>query len=96
MAQNDWSSPSGSRWEPLAPPTAQAVDPAPRRRDRRPVVAVLLTLLGAGAVTTGAAYAQGDGTVAGVPPAPATSHVARSSSGGGGERHTHEPHGSSS
>jgi hypothetical protein len=110
--QNSWSSPSGSRWEPVPQPddvaarsvgSAPGAGPAtarraaasePRRRYRRPVVAVLLTLLGAGAVTGGAAYAQGDGTLAGAPPAPAGSHVARS--GDHGDRDAHGSHGSSS
>jgi hypothetical protein len=49
MVQNDWTSPSGSRWEPPAPPSDRVVGPEPRRRYRRPVVAVLLTAMGAGA-----------------------------------------------
>jgi len=44
--QNDWTSPSGSRWEPMVSPGAPMVGPASRRRPRHPVVAVLLAVLG--------------------------------------------------
>jgi hypothetical protein len=104
MAQNDWSSPSGSRWEPVPPPRsvapaggsapaagrARRVSSDPCPRFRRPLIAVLLTMLGAG--TASAAYAEGDGT--GTPPASASSHVA-----GGSDHvdlHAHTPPGSSS
>jgi len=80
--QNEWTSASGSRWEPAslpgvegvptpAPPSVDAGDGrqvvGPRRRRRLPLAAVLVTLLGAGAVTAGAAYAQGPGSTPGVP-----------------------------
>jgi hypothetical protein len=100
MVQNDGPGPSGSRWEPTPQPLGSMdahprrsapsapSGPAPtasRRRHRRPVVAVLLTLLGAGAVTAGAAYTQGDGA----PSASPTSQVA-----GSGERDgRHRPDG---
>jgi len=89
--QNEWSSPSGSRWEPAPQQTVEGVQtlppPAgggdgkqvagPRQRRRRPVAAVLLTLAGAGAVTAGAAYVQGaDG-----PTVAPTSQVAGDGSG---------------
>jgi hypothetical protein len=107
--QNDWSSPSGSRWEPVPQPGSTdpslgsppgpvrpvpTVAPAavPRRRHRRPLVAVLLTVLGAGAVTGGAAYVHDDG--AGASPTPTSSHVTGSGDHGG--RRDHGPHGSSS
>ena len=75
--QDEWSSPSGSRWEPVPGPAARGAAQAvgvpadagapevrTRRRYRRPVLAVLLTLLGAGTVTAGAAYVQGDAPAA--------------------------------
>ena len=57
--QNEWSSPSGSRWEPAPQQTVGGVQAARRRgrgeaaagtaaQRRRPVAAVLLTLVGAG------------------------------------------------
>ena len=58
--QNDWMSPSGSRWEPRGTAAVPTAGPEPRHRYRRPVIAVLLTVLGSGAVTTGAVHAQGD------------------------------------
>jgi hypothetical protein len=72
--QDDWSGTSGSRWEPV-PEAGTAgtardepeIEPVTRRRRVRPVVAVLVTLLGAGAVTGGAAYAQRDATPTGAP-----------------------------
>jgi hypothetical protein len=111
--QNDWSSPSGSRWEPVPQPGGLspsngvpsdgvpsddvAGDPAstaaPRRRARRPVVAVLLAVLGVGAVTAGAACTQGDGAPAPGPASRASSQVSR---GTGHGDHHHGPRGASS
>lgn len=67
--QNDWSSPSGSRWEPVprsgvsplaapdAPEPGAGVARVPgARRSRRRGAAVVLTLLGAAGVTAGAAF----------------------------------------
>ncbi|MGI3785187.1 MAG: hypothetical protein ACRYG2_30890, partial [Janthinobacterium lividum] len=97
-----WTSPSGSRWEPatapvapaapasLATPTAAQAAAAPRRRHRRPVVAVLLTLLGAGAATGGAAYVHSVDTPSGALTGRSGPQVAGSDDHGG--RH-HEPRG---
>lgn len=104
--QNDGTSPSGSRWEPVPGPAApEAALPAPapegagdaaartRRRYRRPVLAVLLTLVGAGTVTAGAAYVQG-GTPTGAPTsqvAGADEHDGRHAQDGSGGGHRHGP-----
>ncbi len=105
--QNDWWTPSGSRWEPVpeattatAPEMApEIVSPlpartTPRRAHRRTAAALLLTLLGAGAVSAGAAYAQSDGAAAGRPPGPPSSQV--TGDGGHGGRHAHGAPGASS
>jgi hypothetical protein len=102
--QDSWSSPSGSRWEPVPQDVVPSSAPTPalrtaldvregvvepRRRYRRPALAVLLTLLGVGTVTAGAAYEHSGGSS---PAGPVTSQVAGADHGGrrahgtGGER----------
>lgn len=97
--QNNWSSPSGSRWEPTPqadgpdPSDGSVTDPAtePRaataglRRRRRPVAAVLLTLVGFGAATGGAVYLH-DGTAQAGP-------AAQSPQVAGGDAHRGKPDG---
>ena len=91
--QDEWTSPSGSRWEPVAPPAHRAVAAEPRRRSRRPVVAVLLTVLGAGVVTSGATYAHGDAPAVSTP-AGSTAEVAGTGHHDG--PHRHDQHGTRS
>lgn len=93
--QNEWSSPSGSRWEPAPSPgigalIASDADPATTHaaeargsgRSRRWLAAGLLTLLGAaGVATAGAAYVQGERGEQATPSGQASSQVA-----GGDER----------
>lgn len=87
--QDDWSSPSGSRWEPVpqhvpvaqpdaAPASAAGGTPSvPAERSRRGrAVAVLLTLLGAGAVATGVAYEHGSSATPTDQPVAQSSQVA--------------------
>jgi hypothetical protein len=112
MVQNDGPGPSGSRWEPASPPGVEGVPTsAPpsvdagdgrqvdgsRRRRRFPLAALLVTLLGAGAVTAGAAYAQGPASTPGVPTGASSSRVAGSEGDGrfahGADGDGDEPHG---